>query len=61
MSRYQCDTCEYSYDESTGHLREGFPPGTTWDDVPEDFVCPDCGVCDKGHFVSLVEQRPPTH
>lgn len=51
--RYRCDACDYTYDEADGHLREGFPPGTSWDDIPDDFVCPDCGVRDKVDFLPL--------
>lgn len=52
MSRaFRCDSCDYVYDEATGHPREGFPAGTSWDEVPDDFVCPDCGVRDKVDFI----------
>mgnify|MGYP001581158571 FL=1 len=36
--------CGWIYDEVKGSEKEGIAPGTTWDDVPEDWVCPDCGV-----------------
>jgi rubredoxin len=32
------------YDESKGWPDDGIAPGTPWEDVPEDFLCPDCGV-----------------
>ena len=32
------------------HPREGFPPGTPWSEVPDDWACPDCGVRDKVDF-----------
>jgi rubredoxin len=54
MSTYRCPGCGYTYDEQTGHPREGFPAGTPWSEVPEDWVCPDCGVRDKVDF-ELVE------
>jgi len=50
MSQYHCEICEYVYDEERGHPREGFAPGTLWDEIPEDWVCPDCGVRDKLDF-----------
>ena len=50
MSRYRCPACGYVYDEETGHPREGFPAGTSWSEVPDDWACPDCGVRDKVDF-----------
>jgi rubredoxin len=50
MSRYRCPACGYVYDERHGHPREGFPPGTHWSEVPDDWACPDCGVRDKVDF-----------
>ena len=50
MSAYRCEVCGYEYDEARGDPREGFPPGTAWTDVPDDWACPDCGVRDKVDF-----------
>ncbi len=50
MSRWRCPGCGYVYDEQAGHAREGFPPGTPFSEVPDDWPCPDCGVCDKVDF-----------
>jgi rubredoxin len=50
MSSYACPTCGYVYDEAAGHPREGFPAGTPWSEVPDDWACPDCGVRDKVDF-----------
>jgi rubredoxin len=50
MSRWRCPSCGYVYDEEAGHPREGFPPGTPWREVPDDWPCPDCGVRDKVDF-----------
>lgn len=44
MKRYKCLVCGWIYDEDKGASKEGIEPGTKWDDVPEDWVCPDCGV-----------------
>ena len=55
MSRYQCDSCGYTFNEVDGDPREGFPSGTDWDDVPDDWACPDCGVREKIDFVVLDE------
>lgn len=53
MSRYQCPSCKYIYDERVGDEHEGLPPGTTWSAVPDDWSCPDCAVEDKMYFVHL--------
>jgi len=41
---YQCDVCGWEYDPAVGVPEAGIPAGTAWEDVPEDFVCPLCGV-----------------
>lgn len=50
MATYTCTGCGYVYDETAGLPREGYPPGTTWDELPEDFPCPACAVCEKPEF-----------
>jgi rubredoxin len=50
VSAYRCPACGYTYDESRGHPREGFPAGTPWSEVPDEWACPDCGVRDKVDF-----------
>ena len=42
--KYICDVCGYEYDEALGDPDHGIAPGTKWEDLPEDFVCPLCGV-----------------
>lgn len=44
MKKWQCVVCGWIYDEELGAPEEGIPAGTAWADVPEDFICPDCGV-----------------
>ena len=44
MAKYECVVCGYIYDESKGDPDEGFAPGTKWEDKPDDWLCPDCGV-----------------
>ena len=44
MKKWQCVVCGLVYDEAEGWPEDGIEPGTAWDDVPEDWVCPDCGV-----------------
>ena len=42
--KYECTVCGYIYDEANGDPEHGIAPGTTWDNVPDDFLCPLCGV-----------------
>ena len=42
--RYVCTVCGYIYEEAAGDPDHGVAPGTAWVDVPEDYVCPLCGV-----------------
>lgn len=44
MKKYVCEVCGYVYDEAIGEQDSGVAPGTEWANVPEDFVCPLCGV-----------------
>lgn len=44
MKKYQCIVCGFIYDEAEGCEVDGIPPGTKWEDVPDDWVCPECGV-----------------
>lgn len=44
MKKYVCTVCGYIYDEAAGDPDNVIAPGTAWEDVPEDFVCPLCGV-----------------
>jgi rubredoxin len=44
MRKWQCVVCGFIYDESAGIPEEGIAPGTSWEDVPDDWLCPDCGV-----------------
>ncbi len=44
MSKYQCGVCGYTYDPAEGDEDNGIPPGTAFEDLPEDWVCPVCGV-----------------
>ncbi len=52
--KYECVICGFIYDEAEGLPADGFPPGTRWEDIPEDWECPDCGIS-KSEFDLLVE------
>ena len=49
MKKYVCDVCGWEYDEKRGDPDHGIAPGTKFEDLPEDFKCPLCGV-DKEQF-----------
>ncbi|MCK9512623.1 MAG: rubredoxin [Pigmentiphaga sp.] len=49
MKTYQCVVCGFVYDEAEGLPEDGIAPGTRWEDVPDDWACPECGS-PKGHF-----------
>ena len=44
MAKYQCSVCGYIYDPSVGDSDAGIPAGTAFEDLPDDWVCPVCGV-----------------
>ena len=44
MQKYVCGTCDYVYDPENGDPDNGVSAGTKWEDVPSDWVCPDCGA-----------------
>lgn len=44
MDVYVCSVCQFEYDEAVGYEDGGIAAGTKWDDIPDDFVCPICGV-----------------
>lgn len=44
MKKYVCDVCGWEFDPAVGVPEAGIAPGTAWEDVPADFVCPLCGV-----------------
>jgi len=50
LAAFRCPVCDYVYDESRGEPREGFPAGTPWGEVPDDWTCPDCSVREKPDF-----------
>jgi rubredoxin-NAD+ reductase len=56
MSKWECIVCGLVYDEEKGWPDDGIAPGTRWEDVPEDWLCPDCGV-GKEDF-ELIEEAP---
>jgi len=44
MEKYVCVVCGYIYDPEVGDPDSGIAPGTAWEDVADDWTCPECGV-----------------
>ena len=55
MKKYKCLMCGYVYDPQIGDPDSGVEPGTAFEDLPEDWVCPDCGV-GTDEFEAIEEQ-----
>ncbi|HDR8982675.1 rubredoxin [Burkholderia vietnamiensis] len=53
MRVWQCNFCSHRYDEAAGDPDNNIPPGTRFEDIPDDWICPDCGA-GKADY-SLVE------
>jgi rubredoxin len=44
MQKYVCNVCDWIYDPSEGDPTQGIEPGTPFEELPDDWVCPACGV-----------------
>lgn len=44
MAKYRCTVCDWIYDPEEGDEAGDIDPGTSFDDLPDDWVCPACGV-----------------
>ena len=44
MEKWTCIVCGYVYEEAVGDPDSGIAPGTKFEDLPDDWVCPVCGV-----------------
>lgn len=60
MARYACPGCGYVYDEEKGAEHEGYPAGTLWREIPDDFPCPECFVREKPDFIEVDDEGNPT-
>ena len=47
LKKYACDLCSYIYDPARGDHSNGVEPGTTFDQLPEHWTCPECGAGKK--------------
>ena len=50
MKKYRCEVCDWIYDPEVSDPENGVAPGTAFEDIPDDWVCPLCGV-GKDEFV----------
>ena len=63
MAKYQCTVCGFVYDEAKGIPEAGIAPGTRWEDLPDDWICPLCGASKsefqkQGDSVDVSEKKP---
>lgn len=58
MSKYVCSVCGYVYDQAKGDPEQGIAPGTAWNDIHDDWVCPLCGAT-KVEFIMQGEAEKP--
>jgi rubredoxin len=54
MRKWECIVCGYVYDEAEGDPEHGIQPGTRWEDIPEDWTCPECGIA-KADFEMVLK------
>ena len=54
MDKYICTVCDWVYDPEIGDPEHGIAPGTKFEDIPDDWVCPLCGV-GKEDFEKIME------
>jgi rubredoxin len=52
MKKYKCLICGYVYDPAVGDPDDGVSPGTAFEDLPDDWVCPECGAA-KDQFEAI--------
>lgn len=54
--QWQCLLCGFIYDEEKGLPEEGIAPGTAWSDIPDAFVCPDCGARKRDFDMAIMPE-----
>ena len=52
MKQWQCTFCAFVYDQEQGWPEEGIAPGTRFEDIPDDWCCPECGAS-KADFMLI--------
>ena len=54
--KYICMLCGLIYDEQLGWPEDGIMPGTRWEDVPHNWICPDCGAGKEEFDMILMDE-----
>jgi rubredoxin len=54
MKKWQCVVCGYVYDEAAGDPEHSIAAGTRWEDVPANWVCPECGIAKEDFEMVLL-------
>jgi len=52
LPKYQCNVCGWIYDPAVGDPTQNVSPDTAFEDIPDDWVCPECGA-GKEEFTQL--------
>jgi rubredoxin len=52
MKKYKCTVCGHVYDPAEGDPLRDIPPGTSFEDLPDDWTCPVCGV-EKEYYIPI--------
>jgi rubredoxin len=52
MKKYICSACDYEYDPTLGDPEHGIAPGTAFEEIPDDWRCPVCGIS-KDAFIPM--------
>lgn len=55
MQKYVCEICGYIYDPEKGDPDSGIEPGTPFEDIPEDWSCPQCSAT-KSQFKPMKQE-----
>ena len=58
MKSWQCIVCGFVYNEADGLPEDGIAAGTRWEDIPDDWSCPDCGVAKAASRFWMVIDLP---
>jgi len=56
MKKWQCFFCGHIYDEAQGDPDAGIAAGTAWHDVPDTYICPQCGAAKSDFAMVEIEQ-----
>lgn len=55
--KYMCLLCGFIYEEEKGWPEDGIAPGTRWEDVPEDWCCPECSAMKSDFTMMEIQER----